>query len=187
MRGEIRARLAPLSVAESASLGVRVAEQVSALPEYRDAQLIVLYAASPEELPTRELLAGAQDTGCRCALPRVLPEKRLEFAIAPRWENLRLGRYGLLEPGEGSAVVALGDADLVLVPGLAFDVQGGRLGRGGGYYDRALADVVASVGRPPIFGLAHDWQVVDAVPGDERDVRVDGVLTERRCVRVVSR
>jgi 5-formyltetrahydrofolate cyclo-ligase len=176
----------PLSNGESSALGTRVAERVGALPEYRGAQLIVLYAASPEELPTRQLLERARDEGRRCALPRVLSGRRLEFVIAPRWENLRVGRYGLLEPGEGSEVVVLADAGLVLLPGLAFDANGGRLGRGAGYYDRALADVASLPGRPPIFGLAHDWQVVDAIPLGVQDVRVDGVVTEERVVRVGS-
>ena len=122
--------------------------------------------------------------GCRCILPRVRPGRLLEFATVHRWENLVRGRYGLLEPGTECEVFAVEALDLLFVPGLAFDMRGGRLGRGGGYYDRALTALRSEASRPAVFGLAHDWQVVEDVPVGELDWRVDGVVTERRVLRV---
>jgi 5-formyltetrahydrofolate cyclo-ligase len=153
------------------------------LAEFQRADLVVLYAALPNELPTRQLFERARSEGRRCAFPRVLAGRRLEFAVAPEWEDLHAGRYGLLEPADGAVAVSILDADLVLAPGLAFDGHGGRLGRGGGYYDRALAGRAAAEARCRVFGMAHDWQVLDIVPCGDRDARVDGVVTELRILR----
>jgi len=154
------------------------------MPEYRDAGVIALYAASPVELPTRQLFERAHHEGRRCAFPVVRRGRRLEFAIVSCWENLHGGRYGLLEPQDGSEIISIVDSDLVLVPGLAFDLHGGRLGQGGGYYDRALTGLRSVQAHVPVFGMAHDWQVVESVPRGERDVLMDGVVTELRVVRV---
>jgi 5-formyltetrahydrofolate cyclo-ligase len=187
VRGEIRARLEPLPEEARAALGERVAALSLELPEYRQASTIALYAAMPAELPTQELLRAATRDGRRCLLPLVRPERRLEFALVSNWENLSAGRYGVLEPGDDCERVEFASADLVFVPGLAFDPRGARLGRGGGYYDRVLgsrAPVLAPTDRAPVFGLAHDWQVLEAVPSGEQDVPVDGIVTEQRILRV---
>jgi len=172
-----------LDAAGAQALGERVAARVASLPEYASARTIGIYAATPEELPTRPLFRAAREAGRRCALPRIRAGRVLEFAIADRWENLRAGRYGLLEPGPECEALAVGALDLLFVPGLAFDARGGRLGRGGGYYDRALAAEDPASHGTAVFGLAHDWQVVEHVPRDERDRLVDGVVTERRVLR----
>jgi 5-formyltetrahydrofolate cyclo-ligase len=78
--------------------------------------------------------------------------------------------------------VSIGQLDLVIVPGLAFDAQGGRLGFGGGYYDGALA-AARGAGRPALIGLAYDFQIVDACPVGPGDLPVDLVVTEARVLR----
>jgi 5-formyltetrahydrofolate cyclo-ligase len=98
---------------------------------------------------------------------------RLEFAPVERWEDLRPGRYGVLEPA--SEALVLGPADLVVVPGLAFDLAGHRLGRGAGYYDRTFA---GRSRRPRLVGFAHAFQLLDAVPHGAGDCAVDAVVTE---------
>ena len=92
------------------------------------------------------------------------------------WSELRPGRYGVLEPPAQAAVIRPEEGDLVLVPGVAFDRAGNRLGRGQGFYDRAFP---ASAPRPPLLiGVAYQIQLVDAVPHAETDRRVDAVVTE---------
>ena len=110
---------------------------------------------------------------------RLLPRceaRRLVFSVVKRWGDLRPGRYGVLEPPEGEPVADPGADDIVLVPGVAFDRAGHRLGRGGGYYDRTFPP--GRPGAPVLFGLAFDFQVVDAAPHDSRDCRMDAIVTE---------
>lgn len=156
------------------------------MPEFSTAGTIALYAATPDEQPTRSFFELLRSSGRRGALPRIRPERVLEFAIVEAWEDLRSGRYGLLEPGSKCKVVSVSALDLFFVPGLAFDVRGGRLGRGGGYYDRTLAAMAPGPRRPAVFGVAHDWQIAADVPMGSYDWRVDGVVTERRLLRAME-
>ena len=111
-------------------------------------------------------------------LPRMIGTGRLEFACVHDLEGLVLGRFGVREPPPSCAAQPLSGSSLVLVPGLAFDRRGGRLGRGAGYYDRALAPVRADGVRPLYFGIGFALQLVDSLPTAPHDVRVDGVVTE---------
>ena len=96
--------------------------------------------------------------------------------------DLRAGRYDIQEPDAGAPGVAPGDGAVMVVPGLAFDAAGRRLGFGGGYYDELLAG--RATGQPPfVVGFGYDFQVVDTCPADERDVRVDCVVTEARVIQ----
>jgi 5-formyltetrahydrofolate cyclo-ligase len=173
--GRLRAR--PPTEAEARA----ATRLVAATPEFRGATRIALYAALRDELSTRPLEAAARADGKRVALPRILPGGRLELVWVDSFEELRPGRYGVPEPPDGGTTVSLAELDVVIVPGVAFDREGGRLGRGGGYYDRALA---ARVGRRPfVVGFAQSTQVVDRVPREEFDQPVDAVVTERELIR----
>ena len=170
-------RQAPPS-AESAEAAAR---RLVAMLEFRRAGSIGLYAALPDELETGSLFREAQSAGKRVALPRTRPGVRLEFAWCASFEELRRGRYGVPEPPEGSGLASLADLDLLVVPGVAFDRAGGRLGRGAGYYDRALS--VVSVRRPFLVGFVSESSLVDEVPMEDSDQRVDAVATEHQVIR----
>lgn len=100
------------------------------------------------------------------------------------WDALRRGRFGVLEPPAG-AVVRPQAGDVVVVPGVAFDRDGGRLGRGRGYYDRAFP--VGAEEAPRLVGFAYSVQLVERVPCDSRDRRMDAIVTEDGVHRVTSR
>jgi 5-formyltetrahydrofolate cyclo-ligase len=120
--------------------------------------------------------------GGRLALPRVVGEGALEWHLVASRAQLIPGFRNIPEPDPATAPrVDPATAHLVFVPGIAFDRQGGRLGRGGGYYDRLLATLPREVIR---IGIAHEFQLVDAVPREPHDARVDWVATDaavRRC------
>lgn len=141
---------------------------------FRAARRVALYAALPDELPTRSLFEGVVASGRPALLPRILPGRRLDFCPAASWEELRPGRYGVLTPPDDAEPMDLEAGDLVLVPGLAFDRAGGRLGQGGGYYDRAFA----RAGGPLLCGVAYAFQLVDAVPCSSHDRRMDAIVTD---------
>lgn len=130
----------------------------------RGVRVVALFEALPTEPPTAALSAALRDSGIEVLLPRMLPDHDLT------WH--RAGDDG--RPGEGLGLQALGRAGLVVVPALAVDPAGGRLGQGGGSYDRALPRA-----RPDalIVAVVHDDEVVDRVPLAEHDRRVDGRLT----------
>jgi 5-formyltetrahydrofolate cyclo-ligase len=165
-----RARL-PAGAREAA--GAALAARVLALPEVASAAVVAAFAGVGSEPPTLPLLAALAPRAV--LLPLLLPDDALDWGA---YDGVLVpGPRGLLEPGAGGR--ALAEADVVIVPGVAFDASGGRLGRGGGSYDRALAAV-----RVPVVGLAFDDAVVDAVPVEAHDARVDVVVTPARVLRV---
>lgn len=165
------------------AIGHAVAEVLLATPEFSQARSVALYAAIADELPTQRIHFAARGADKRCFLPRVLGEGLLEFAEAARFEDLRPGRYGVSEPSAGSIVVDLAEIDLVIVPGLAFDRQGRRLGRGGGYYDRAIERARDEGAGPFFIGLVPSDELLDEVPAGELDQSVDAVATENGLIR----
>ena len=170
---------------EVRAAGQRVAERLAEAPEFRQRARLVLYAALPDELPTRPLYEIARASGRVLLWPRMAGRNRLEFAPCPRWEDLIRERYGVLAPPPGHKGVALGREDLLLVPGVAFDLRGGRLGRGGGYYDRVLGEI--GEGGPLSLGVGFEFQLVEEVPREPHDRILGAVVTERRLHRVGER
>lgn len=156
------------------------ARRLAAAPEFGACRRVVLYASLPGELPVPPFyaLARARKT---LLWPRIEPHGELVFAACPRWEDLRPGRYGLLAPGPEVPATPLAAGDLVLLPGLAFDAAGRRLGRGGGHYDQALGAAASAV---VAFGVGFEFQRVEEVPAGRRDRRVRAVLTEVALWRV---
>jgi 5-formyltetrahydrofolate cyclo-ligase len=134
----------------------------------------VVYAALPDELPLTHVIERAVAEGKRLLWPRVLSEARMSFGSVDRVESLVPGRYGVHEPPANAPVETLGPDVLVLVPGVAFDACGGRLGRGAGLWDRALVDARGAV----IFGVGYELQIMDTVPSEAHDRPIDALLTE---------
>jgi 5-formyltetrahydrofolate cyclo-ligase len=124
-------------------------------------------------MPTRPLYERARGLGRHVLWPRI-EAGRIVFAPCSGWEDLVPGRYGVPAPPEAFRAEPLASDALVLVPGVAFDEQGHRLGRGGGYYDRVLS---GAGGATPV-GVAFDCQIVEEVPVEPHDRRVAGLLTE---------
>jgi 5-formyltetrahydrofolate cyclo-ligase len=162
---------------EAARAAGRIASQLLAEPAVRRARRVALYAALPGEVPSRPFFEALAAQRIPRLFPRVLPQHALAFAAVADWSELRPGRYGVLEPPAQAEVIRLEEGDLVLVPGVAFDRAGNRLGRGQGCYDRAFP---ASAPRPPLLiGVAYQIQIVAAVPHVETDRRMDAVVSER--------
>jgi 5-formyltetrahydrofolate cyclo-ligase len=143
---------------------------------------VALFSSRSDEVDTGPLIESALRDGKQVLLPRTAGGEALEFAELGDRARLRIGRFGIAEPPPGSPGIRP-DADTVLlVPGLAFDRHGGRLGRGAGYYDRALAGLVAGPRRPLLIGAGFSFQLVERVPMMTLDVRLDGVVSELEIV-----
>ncbi len=147
-------------------------------PVFDTANCIAAYISVAGEVPTPDLIAAAHSLGKTIVLPRVVGRNHLELH---RWEGEPLlpGSFGIGEPPADAPRVAPDQVDLFLVPGLAFDLSGGRLGMGRGYYDRMLPQ---SAGLR--VGLCWEWQLLPEVPMEPHDQRVQMICTERRLLLI---
>ncbi|HET8733869.1 MAG TPA: 5-formyltetrahydrofolate cyclo-ligase [Anaeromyxobacteraceae bacterium] len=177
LRERMRAARSALDPAVRASASRAIAARVAVLPAWTAARTVALYAAMGAEVETAELARLAEADGKRVAWPRLAgAERAMEFAIASPGD-LVPGPAKAPEPPPGSPVVSPAEIDLILVPGLAFDEAGGRLGRGRGHYDATLAGMRPGAAR---VGIAFECQVVERVPSEPHDVALDAVVTESR-------
>jgi 5-formyltetrahydrofolate cyclo-ligase len=175
-RAEARARLAALTPEERRSAGDAIAERVWQVPRIAAARRLLVYAALPSEVPTEAIAREARRRGIEVVYPRCLPATReMVLHDVAGDDALRAGAYGILEPHEECPVVTAAEIDAALVPGLAWDRRGGRLGRGAGYYDRLLG---APAWRGFLCGLFFSTQELDEIPMERWDVRLDAVVTE---------
>lgn len=176
LRKLVRRRLEAMTPAERVRAGARIAELVWTLPAMAGARTLLLYAALPEEVPTEAIAREARRRGVEVTYPRCLPESR-EMALhrIAREEELVPGQYGLLEPSPACAPLGVDEVDVALVPGLAWDRAGHRLGRGAGYYDRLFA---RAEWRGTRCGLFFAVQEARSLPADPWDVPLDAVVTE---------
>ena len=144
-----------------------------ALPQVAAADTLLLYHGMGTEPDTARLLPALRAMGKRVCLPRCLPGQGLEARLVGPDSALVPHPFGMLEPGEDCPPTERDKIDLILVPGLAFDRSGGRLGQGGGYYDRFLA------GYPGFTAaLCRQALLLDRVPRAGHDLGVDLVVTE---------
>ena len=178
LREQISQLRKDVAAAESARAGQAAARALMDLELARRAKQIALYAALSDELPTRPLFDAVVEKTGAALLPRTADPLGLEFFAVARWEDLRPGTFGVLEPRNDGTAVRLMPGDLVVVPGVAFDEDGYRLGHGKGYYDRAFAAELGDA--PTLVGFGYEFQIVDAVPHDHRDRQMDAIVTDRK-------
>lgn len=137
LRALIKKNRAAISMIEVTELSARIAERVLSLPEYIRARRVLCYASTQTEVSTRGLLREILRSGRELYLPRVLSSTAMEAVRLRDIADLKRGAtYDLDEP-TGTEVLSPCDLDLLLVPGIAFDRRGGRLGYGAGYFDRS--------------------------------------------------
>lgn len=144
---------------------------IEALKEFSGSHNILMYYSLPDELTTEATLNRWQGAGRQVYLPRVNGELLDIMPYVP--DNMAKGAFGIKEPS-GGIVADSGCIDMVIVPGVAFDCECNRLGRGRGYYDRLLSGMRADV---VTIGVGYDFQLIDHVPVDEHDIKLDYVVT----------
>jgi 5-formyltetrahydrofolate cyclo-ligase len=173
LRSEIKDRLGRLSAAEIAENSVRICDAIVRRSAWNQALTVCIFAPQPTE-PNVELL-WQRASGKRVCYPRVNGID-LDLIVVSGPNALSASRWQLREPLHDEAqIVAPHDVDLLLVPGLAFSRDGGRLGRGGGFYDRLLANPKVRASK---IGVCFDVQIVDALPVEAHDEQVEEVITE---------
>lgn len=181
LRRATRLARADLGAASRRDASAAAAERLLALPELRRVRTILTYAASGHELDVGAVADALAERRVTVRYPRVAGDE-LEVVTVTGSDQLREGFRGLREPRGRD--VGGDDLDAVIVPGLAFDPTGGRLGQGGGHYDRLLARLPAEVLR---IAIGFACQVVPRVPQASHDEPVDIVVTERATYRTGAR
>ena len=179
LRQEVLARLQTLTATEREAASAQARARLAARPEWGQARSILFYAPLPGELDLWPLAAEALAGGKTVALPRFVPARRRYIACQVRdlARDVQPGHFGIREPAGPCPPILLKGLDLLLVPGVAFDLHGGRLGRGKGYYDQLLAGV-----RGVKCGVAFERQLVAAVPVARNDIRMNCILTPTRWI-----
>jgi 5-formyltetrahydrofolate cyclo-ligase len=170
---EQREQVSPQAAQEaSESLWVQLKEQTY----FQKAKRIAAFASTGTEINTFPLLEGILKSNKELYLPKIDPAQVLiEFHAVKDLKKLVPGTYNILEP-PGGALLPPEQIDLILVPGLAFDSRGHRLGYGQGYYDRFLTMLHR---RCFALGVAYAFQIIDKTPNAEHDIPVNAVLTEK--------
>ncbi len=174
MRSLVLSARAGLPAEERAEAGRLIRDALLSLPEVQMAGTVAAYYSVGSEPDTRGLVYALWKRGTYVLLPLLRADGDLDWASYEGPESLVAGPRGLREPGEAPrGVGAIARADVVLVPALAVDRLGNRLGRGGGSFDRALARVGRLI---PVIALLYDGELVERVPVEEHDTPVRGVV-----------
>jgi 5-formyltetrahydrofolate cyclo-ligase len=160
-----------------------IVRNLMSIPELTGARHLLVYASFRSEVRTRELMQTLLDGGSQVSVPVVIrQDPALRAARVHCLQDLVPGALGIPEPHpDALELTDIGALDAVIVPGLAFDRHGWRIGYGGGYYDRLLRQTQART-----WGLAFDVQVLDAVPHvSAHDVPIETIVTETRILACV--
>jgi 5-formyltetrahydrofolate cyclo-ligase len=181
IRERMRALRHSLSPEQVRSAGIAVANNVLDRPEIADITTVCVYAHTGKEVPTDTIMEHFLSNGKSVAVPDWEGWKQgsgLKVALIHKLEDLNRESRVVPQPSlvEGNTV-PVEDIELFLLPGLAFDPQGNRLGMGGGYFDRLLALAASSA---TFLGLAYDFQVIARLPAEDHDIRVHDIVTPGR-------
>jgi len=174
LRSMLRQRRQAISPSAQLSAAQALGRTVSELPAWQRARRIAMYMAADGEIDIHPLANQARGLDKQLFLPVLNADQRLDFACWEQGGVMTRNRYDIPEPAAGSAVCPPSELDIIFLPLVGWDSHGGRLGMGGGFYDRTLA----GINGPLLVGLAHECQQVVEVPRDSWDVVLHYVATD---------
>lgn len=172
LRQQIRTQKRRLSAAELAVMSEDICSKVLALASWQEAGTLLLYYPLPDEVDVRLLIKDAFESGKKVLLP-VVKGDELELHLYEGEASLKEGAFGIMEPtGPLFAPEHYGEIELAIIPGMAFDSAGHRLGRGKGYYDRLLPNLRDA----KLIGVCFPFQFLEEVPAEAHDISVCKVI-----------
>jgi 5,10-methenyltetrahydrofolate synthetase len=194
LRDAVLARRAALSARDRVAASEAITAKLIAHPAYARSRCVLAYASFGDEFDTTALLNHVLQSGKVLVLPRIDKSTRqLVLHQVSALSDLVAGMWGIRESRAESPLVKLAEVDFALIPGLAFDRHGGRLGYGGGYYDKLLS-TAASISQthaetPALAGLsaAFSCQIVDTVPMTPHDIYIPTIITEDEVITAHDR
>ena len=177
LRREFLAKRATIPIAERDRISHVLIEKFLATETYHAAKVLMAYASTPDELQLHELFAACFADKKILAIPLIVGKGIMRAVEVPDFDSLEIGAFNILTVKKNlRRFIEPAQIDCVIVPGAAFDKTGGRLGLGGGYYDRFLPQAVNA----KKIALAYDFQVVETLPLESHDAKVDAALTENK-------
>ncbi|MDG6997356.1 MAG: 5-formyltetrahydrofolate cyclo-ligase [Nitrososphaerota archaeon] len=181
LRESARAARHALGSQNILALSENIRQKLENLEEFKASNVIATYVSKQEEVQTEHIIRDALSNSKRVLVPLVVPRnKNLVFSELHDLSELAVGHFGILEPKpEFVRPVALSEASMIIVPVVAWDERGYRIGNGGGYFDIALAPLKGNL----TIGLAFEVQRVVKVPADEYDVPLKMIVTESRILK----
>lgn len=183
IRKTVRDRIRAVTETQLSEASAQAAHLLMEQEHWINAHSVLLYIPVPGELDLTSCIDQARKSGKLVALPRYLPDQSIYCAaICHDPQQLAPGEFGIPEPPLTAPVAPLNRLDLAVVPGVAFDPAGRRLGRGKGFYDRLLADITGVT-----CGVALDEQMVTELPEEPHDVAMNYILTPTRFIPALSR
>ena len=176
LRRIIKSRLVQMDVSERAEKSKKVCQHLIETDEFRKSHTVMIYLSFSHEVDTTSIILQCWQREKTVVAPKVSWQQRhmIPVEIKSLESGISTGASGLRNPVTGLPM-PIEDIDMVVAPGLAFDRKGNRLGRGGAYYDRFLG---AEQLKATVCSLAFSEQIVDVVPVEEHDQRVDFIITE---------
>jgi 5-formyltetrahydrofolate cyclo-ligase len=180
LRAKIRAALKAAVPVKLKSDSEKLCAILKTQPFFQDARSILFFAPLPGEPDLWPLLNETLSGKKMAALPCFDQDNQVyqPRRVTDLHVEILSGKFGIREPMDTCVAIPVNDLDLVLVPGLAFGLDGHRLGRGKGHYDRLLQNFTGKK-----IGIAFDEQIVEVVPSESNDVRMDEIVTPTRCVK----
>jgi 5-formyltetrahydrofolate cyclo-ligase len=182
IRKEIAATIGRLSVDELAEKTSLIETRLFDFANFLEAKIALLYIENPNEVKSAEIIRRTFDQNKIVVLPLVKTDtKKFKlFKIDDFAKDLKPGQNGILQPDPGRCrTVPIDCIDIAIIPGVAFDEKGGRIGSGDGYYDRLIPHLPVTTRK---VALALDFQIIPQVPIDSHDKHVDIIITDKRII-----
>ena len=172
LRKEIKNKKRQFPSQQLHELSFAVITRLLAHPRVKSAKTIMLYHSLPDEVDTHTIVDSLLMSGKTILLPRVTGEGTMELHRYNGPKDMQVGAYGIMEP-TGEVYTDYSNIDLAVVPGVAFDHDGNRMGRGKGYYDRFLPLIPDK----EKIGVCFPFQMITSIPAEEHDIRMDEIIT----------
>ena len=184
LRKEILTKRKNIDIVEKEKMDRKICDKFYESKYYRDAKNIFIYISYDSEINTKEIINKALIDNKKIYVPRTEFKTRLMDAVEIiSLDNLIESEYGILEPSIEEPHIEPNELDLIVVPGVAFDRNGGRIGYGAGFYDRYFKKINKdNIKKIQKLALAYDFQILEKVPMNEQDVPVNYIITEKEFI-----
>ena len=180
LRKEMRARRKSLTEIEREIFSNEITEKFLAQEIYQTSEFLMAYVSMAEEVQLQKIFTDAFNRKKILAIPLIIGKGEMAAVEVPNFESLEIGEFGILTVRKDlRKIIAPEKINCVIVPGAAFDLNFNRLGLGGGYYDKFLPRAVNA----KKIALAYDFQIVENVPTEPHDFKVDMIITEKRIIK----
>jgi len=174
LRNEVMKRIGELSKEYILEADRKIHKKITNLKEYKEANTIFCFVNTENEINTRDIIENALKCGKRVGVPKCIGKGIMEVYEIKGYSSLNNGKYGILEPKVGCPLIKPEEIDLAIIPCVSCDREGYRLGYGGGFYDRYLANANFST-----VVICREKILCDYIPRDDYDIKIDIVITDK--------